>query len=227
MWSYRAAIGHIHERIRRWRGRARSGAVCRNVVAAPVNRDLAWCGRNNATVTPSGTARGARDCPPLHSRRGVRRERRSHHDVRGRRRRHRRGIVRPNHACHRRRQPVRRWSVVASGTTEHPSNESALAAQDRPEEEASPARHGLATLLAFVIAGAVPLAPFALGFASHELKWSIALTFATLFSVGALRALVTVDRWWVAGLEMLLLGLAVAAAAYGSGSIVARFTMTG
>jgi vacuolar iron transporter family protein len=107
------------------------------------------------------------------------------------------------------------------------SNESALAAQDRPEEEASPARHGLATLLAFVIAGAVPLAPFALGFASHELKWSIALTFATLFSVGALRALVTVDRWWVAGLEMLLLGLAVAAAAYGSGSIVARFTMTG
>ena len=107
------------------------------------------------------------------------------------------------------------------------SNESALAAQDRPEEEASPARHGLATLLAFVIAGAVPLAPFALGFASHELKWSIALTFATLFSVGALRALVTVDRWWVAGLEMLLLGLAVAAAAYGSGSIVARFTMAG
>jgi VIT1/CCC1 family predicted Fe2+/Mn2+ transporter len=107
------------------------------------------------------------------------------------------------------------------------SHESALAAQDRPEEEASPARHGLATLVAFVIAGAIPLAPFALGFASHELKWSIALTFATLFSVGALRALVTVDRWWVAGLEMLLLGLAVAAAAYGSGSIVARFTMPG
>ena len=65
-----------------------------------------------------------------------------------------------------------------------------------------------------------------MGFASHELKWSIALTFATLFSVGALRALVTVDRWWAAGLEMLLLGLAVAAAAYGSGSIVAGLTMT-
>jgi VIT1/CCC1 family predicted Fe2+/Mn2+ transporter len=107
------------------------------------------------------------------------------------------------------------------------SNESALAAESRPEEEASPARHGLATLLAFVVAGAVPLAPFALGFASHGLRWSVGLTFATLFSVGALRAVVTVDRWWVAGLEMLLLGLAVAAAAYGSGSIVARLMMAG
>jgi len=105
------------------------------------------------------------------------------------------------------------------------SNESALAAENRPEEEASPARHGLATLLAFIVAGAVPLAPFAMGFASHGLSWSVGLTFATLFSVGALRALVTVDRWWVAGIEMLLLGLAVAAAAYGSGSLVARFMM--
>jgi VIT1/CCC1 family predicted Fe2+/Mn2+ transporter len=107
------------------------------------------------------------------------------------------------------------------------SNESALAAQGRAEEEASPARHGLATLLAFVVAGSVPLAPFALGFASHELGWSVVLTFTMMFSVGALRALVTVDRWWVAGLEMLLLGLGVAAAAYGSGLLVARFTMTG
>jgi hypothetical protein len=43
----------------------------------------------------------------------------------------------------------------------------------------------------------------------------------TLFTVGALRALVTVDRWWVAGLEMFGLGAVVAAVAYGSGAVVA------
>lgn len=101
------------------------------------------------------------------------------------------------------------------------SNESALAAQGRPEEEASPIRHGVATLLAFVIAGAVPLLPFALGVPAHALALSVALTFTAMFTVGALRALVTVDRWWFAGLEMLLLGAAVALAAYGSGSLVA------
>ena len=102
------------------------------------------------------------------------------------------------------------------------SNESALAAQGRPEEEAHPARHGLATLLAFVVAGAMPLAPFALGAPGSRLAWSILLTFVTLFTVGALRALVTVDRWWVAGLEMFGLGAAVAVVAYGSGALITR-----
>jgi VIT1/CCC1 family predicted Fe2+/Mn2+ transporter len=102
------------------------------------------------------------------------------------------------------------------------SNESALAAQDRPEEEARPARHGLATLLAFIVAGAVPLAPFAVGLPGPPLTWSVVLTFSMMFTVGALRALVTVDRWWVAGLEMFGLGAAVAVLAYGSGALVAR-----
>jgi vacuolar iron transporter family protein len=103
------------------------------------------------------------------------------------------------------------------------SHESALAAQDRPEEEANPARHGLATLAAFVAAGAVPLVPFALGAAPGTgFLWSIALTFATLFTVGALRGLVTVERWWFGGLEVLLLGIAVAIAAYGSGLVASR-----
>ena len=48
------------------------------------------------------------------------------------------------------------------------------------------------------------------------------LTFAALFIVGSLRALVTVDRWWAAGLEMLGLGAVVALAAYGSGALVSR-----
>ena len=102
------------------------------------------------------------------------------------------------------------------------SHEGALAALGQPEEEASPARHGFATFLAFMIAGAVPLAPYALGGSGTAgLFASVGLTFATLFTVGALRASVTVSRWWTAGAEMLALGLVVALAAYVSGAIVA------
>ena len=102
------------------------------------------------------------------------------------------------------------------------SHEGALAAQNRPEEESSPLRHGVATLVAFVAAGVVPLAPFALGVVEHAFAWSVGLTFIMMFTVGALRGLVTIDRWWMAGLEMLLLGMAVAIAAFSSGLIVAR-----
>lgn len=103
------------------------------------------------------------------------------------------------------------------------AHESALAAQNAPQEEARPARHGLATLVAFVAAGAVPLVPFAFGAAADPgLAWSVTLTFTMLFTVGALRALVTVERWWIGGLEMLSLGAAVAIAAYVSGAAAAR-----
>ena len=102
------------------------------------------------------------------------------------------------------------------------SNEGALAALGQPEEEASPARHGIATFVAFVVAGAVPLAPYALGSSGAVgLAASVSLTFATLFTVGALRASVTLSRWWAAGAEMLALGLVVALAAYASGAVVA------
>ena len=58
----------------------------------------------------------------------------------------------------------------------------------------------------------------------NQLGWSVGLTFTMLFAVGARRALVTADRWWAAGLEMLGPGVIVAAAAYASGAIVARLT---
>jgi VIT1/CCC1 family predicted Fe2+/Mn2+ transporter len=102
------------------------------------------------------------------------------------------------------------------------SSESARAAQNLPEQEAAPARHGLATALAFAAAGALPLGPYAVAVpAESRFAASVALTFAVLFVVGALRSLVTIDKWWIAGLEMLLLGALVAGAAYGSGALVA------
>jgi len=102
------------------------------------------------------------------------------------------------------------------------SHEGALAAENLPEEESSPARHGLATWLAFIGAGAVPLIPFSMAMAATPALWlSIVLTFATLFTIGAARAVLTPDRWWKAGLEMFGLGVIVALAAYGSGAAIA------
>jgi vacuolar iron transporter family protein len=102
------------------------------------------------------------------------------------------------------------------------SHESARAAQGLPEEEAAPGRHGAATFLAFAVAGALPLAPYVFAVPSAvRFRLSVFLTLVALFAIGSSRSLVTVDRWWTAGLEMLLLGAVVAAAAYGSGAFVA------
>lgn len=105
------------------------------------------------------------------------------------------------------------------------AHESALAVDGRPEEEAYPWKHGVATLVAFVGAGAVPLLPYMLPIAEgRRLPWSALLTMAALFGVGVARAAVTRDRWWRTGLEMLLLGGVVAIAAYGAGALVAAIT---
>ena len=101
------------------------------------------------------------------------------------------------------------------------AHERVRAAEGLPEEEAYPWKHGTATLLAFVGAGAIPLLPFL--FADEALRpiWSTVLTFLTLFFVGAARATLTEERWWRAGLETLSLGAVVAAAAYGASALVA------
>jgi len=108
------------------------------------------------------------------------------------------------------------------------AHESARAAENLPEEEASPARHAVATFLAFVVAGSVPLLPYVLpGDAPSRFAWSAASTLAALFGVGAARALVTADPWWKTGAEMLALGTLVAATAYAAGALVARAVGTG
>ena len=102
------------------------------------------------------------------------------------------------------------------------SHESVLEAQDLPEEEASPARHGMATFAAFVLAGVVPLVPYMIpALQVDRFALSIVLTLVALFGVGASRALIANVTWWRGGLEMLGLGAIVAAAAYASGAAVA------
>lgn len=105
------------------------------------------------------------------------------------------------------------------------ADERAREAAGLPELEAFPWKHGLATMLAFVGAGIVPLLPYIIVDLPAQTMWSSVLTFASLFVLGASRSLVTVDRWWRSGLETLALGAVVAVAAYGAGTIAARLTL--
>jgi len=99
--------------------------------------------------------------------------------------------------------------------------------QGLPEAEASPARHGLATFLAFVAAGVLPLAPYFTSAAPHVLfATSVGVTLAGLFSVGATRSIFSRESWWVTGLEMLGLGMVVALVAYGAGALAASLAST-
>lgn len=108
------------------------------------------------------------------------------------------------------------------------SDERVREAQQLPELEALPARHGVATFIAFVSAGAVPLVPYLCGEVEIDpFIWSTVLSLAVLFVIGAARTLVGAGHWWSNGLEMLGLGVLVGAAAYVSGAVVAAFILEG
>jgi vacuolar iron transporter family protein len=113
------------------------------------------------------------------------------------------------------------FSMGASNFLSIRSDEAVRAMAGEAVGEPYPARHGLATFAAFVVAGAVPLVPYVFGLPGSAFGVAIVMTLATLFAVGALRALVTRLRWWRAGLEMLVVGALAAAVAYGVGFLVA------
>ncbi|HOF88628.1 MAG TPA: VIT1/CCC1 transporter family protein, partial [Armatimonadota bacterium] len=87
-----------------------------------------------------------------------------------------------------------------------------------PAQRARALGSGVATLLAFVAAGIVPLLAYLLPLAEAlRFPATIALTGITLFSVGAARALILPRRWWAAGVSMFLVGALAAAVAYLTG----------
>ena len=101
------------------------------------------------------------------------------------------------------------------------ADEQAREADGLPELESHPWKHGLATLLAFVVSGTVPLLAYVLPVPpAWQLTASTMGTFGALFLVGVARAAVTRDRWWRTAFETVSLGAVVAAAAYGAGRLV-------
>ena len=85
----------------------------------------------------------------------------------------------------------------------------------------SPFNDGLATFVAFVVVGTLPLIPFFVpSAAENAFIISAIATATTFFFVGAARSLVIKKHPILAGLEMLLVGGAAAAIAYGLGAYV-------
>lgn len=90
---------------------------------------------------------------------------------------------------------------------------------------------GIITFVAFVVAGSLPLLPYA-GAAwgmdfpvSMQFTVSAIATGAAMFIVGSLRTVLLGGRWWVNGLEMLGIGAIAAGVAYGLGYGVEKWVM--
>lgn len=81
-------------------------------------------------------------------------------------------------------------------------------------EETHAVKTGIATFVAFVIAGFFPLIPYVARMSGNTFLYSIAITAVVLFGVGSLRSLVTKRNWFRSGIEMFLVGGVAASAAY-------------
>ncbi|HEU5363242.1 MAG TPA: VIT1/CCC1 transporter family protein [Gaiellaceae bacterium] len=119
-------------------------------------------------------------------------------------------------------------NLVADGFSMGASNFLSRRSHADPAERAEvpeASYHAAATTLGFVTAGLVPLVAYLAPLPDDDrFPVAIVLTLATLYSVGASRALVTRLGWFRSGLEMLLVGALAAAVAYGIGALASTLT---
>lgn len=92
------------------------------------------------------------------------------------------------------------------------------------EGQAHALGHAAAIVLAFNVAGAVPLMPYLFLPSDGVFLASCLATGVALFVVGSLRTVVTRARWFVSGLEMLLVGSLAAGVAYLVGHLLRQLT---
>ena len=85
-------------------------------------------------------------------------------------------------------------------------------------DEPRPIRSALATFVAFLVAGSVPLLPFVLDM-PRPFDTSIAATALTFFLIGAAKSRWSLAKWWYSGGETLLIGSMAAGVAYWVGSL--------
>lgn len=85
----------------------------------------------------------------------------------------------------------------------------------------SAANHAFSTFAAFVVAGILPLIPYLFCMGGRCFLYSSIAAAIALFVTGALRTLITGINWLRGGLEMLAVGSAAGAIAYGIGYLIA------
>ena len=89
-----------------------------------------------------------------------------------------------------------------------------------------PWRHGLATIAAFVVVGAVPLLGYAIAnlAVANALLVALATAVVTLAVVGGLRARFVAKPVWKSALEMVAIGATASLLAYGIGALAEWWT---
>ena len=88
-----------------------------------------------------------------------------------------------------------------------------------PPVTRSPMMAGLATFVAFLLCGLVPLLPFVAGLAA-DVSLSVVMTAMVFFTIGSLKSRWSMASWLRSGTETLLIGLAAAGVAYAVGVIL-------
>ena len=88
-----------------------------------------------------------------------------------------------------------------------------------PKAERQPWPAALLTFVAFVLCGAVPLAPYVLGL-NNGFSYAAPATAVAFFLIGSLKSRWLPSRWWLSGLETLGIGMIAAATAYGIGALL-------
>ena len=87
-----------------------------------------------------------------------------------------------------------------------------------PLDAPHPMRAAIATFLAFLCAGAVPLLPFVFGL-PRAFEISVIATLLTFFLIGTGKSRWSLARWWWSGGETLLIGAVAATIAFYVGSL--------
>jgi VIT1/CCC1 family predicted Fe2+/Mn2+ transporter len=118
-------------------------------------------------------------------------------------------------------------NLLADGFSMAASNFSAIRSlgevQGISRGSVEPTLHALATFLAFIIFGSMPVLGFLLAsiIAPDPFLISALITGCTLFLLGAIRSLVSHRRWYSTGMETLAIGVTASLVAYFCGKFMA------
>jgi len=85
-------------------------------------------------------------------------------------------------------------------------------------DEPMPLKAAIATFVAFLIAGAVPLVPFIFGLTA-AFQISVIATLFTFFAIGSTKSIWSLSSWWRSGFETLAIGGTAAMLAYWVGGM--------
>lgn len=116
------------------------------------------------------------------------------------------------------REPVLEQAVIAVTSDEKTWIDLMLVDEYGVSPNSSaPLKAALATFVAFMLCGSIPLLPFLIAIPDPFFV-TIVTTAATFFAIGAAKSRWTSTPWWRSGLETLLIGAGAAAIAYFAGS---------